>query len=175
VRVQTPSSQYWLPRHRTPQSPQFRRSASVFTQAPEHSVPVVHTQVPETSQVLSAGQEPQRPPQPLSPQSRPVQSGKHWQTPPAQNSLGAHPCPQEPQFDSSVLVSTHAPSHNVSEQTHVPEVSQLSPSGQVPQDPPHPSPPHSLPVQSGVQLPQLPGRLASQSSVQEMPKEPVVG
>jgi hypothetical protein len=174
--MHVPPTQYRSrPRHRVPHPPQLFGSVVVSAHAPLQSVPLVHTQLPPESHIRSLGHEPQEPPQPSSPQTRPVQSGAQRQTPPAQNSSEAQVTPQPPQLFGSLDVSMQVPPHTVPEQTQAPEALHVSPPEHVPQDPPHPSLPQVRPLQSGVQGPHGAGRVALQSSAQPIPKDPVVG
>lgn len=110
--------------------------------------------------VWLAPQVPQEPPQPSSPQALPAQLG-------VQHALALHTCPEAQQALPQVVWV----------QAQLPLV-QLWFAPQVPQEPPQPSSPQVLPLQLGEQGPQpvpLGGRVLAQSSLQLMPKEPVLG
>jgi hypothetical protein len=143
-----------------------------------HAWPQASTQLEQTPQphipsmqVAPAGQVPQLPPQPSSPHCLPVQAGvqetqvplvQTWgkgQTPHAlpQSSV-PHLRPVHPQVtqvpsrqDWSRL--QHEPPHccEAAQPAHCPWGLQYSPDEQLPQEPPHPSLPQTLPVQLAVQ------------------------
>jgi hypothetical protein len=73
--------------------------------------------------------------------------------PEAQTSVGVQGLSHPPQWSTSLSVLTQLCPHGVSPAVHphCPPASQVRSPGQVPQEPPQPSDPHSLPLQSGAQ------------------------
>jgi len=92
--------------------------------------------------VQSELQEPQLPPHPSSPHTRPAQLGVQVHVPPTQEPVGH--VPQLPPHPSS----PQARPTQSGVQVHVPPTHE--PVGHVPHVPPQPSVPHSIPTQDGV-------------------------
>jgi len=104
---------------------------------------VTGTQAPAL-QALPVPQEPQLPPQPLSPQTLPLQLGVQRQAP----ALQVLPAPQEPQLPPQPSSPQTLPLQ-AGLQRQAPAL-QVLPAPQEPQLPPQPSSPQTLPLQAGL-------------------------
>jgi hypothetical protein len=87
------------------------------------------------------------------------------QSPPTQLSPPPQARPHDPQWLSSLEVSTHEPPQSVvpPAQSQLPLPEQLRPAAQLPHEPPQPSSPQARPPQLGMQPPQAAGRSDDQS------------
>ncbi len=132
-----PSSPHWTPAGQLGvQHPTAVHDSPGAQHAPSQAT-ASHWHWPKGEQVALSPHTPQEPPQPSSPQVLPAQFGLQqasaWQTSPT---------------------AQHDPPQGKVSQVQVEPVgSHVSLSGQAPHEPPQPSSPQTLPVQSGVQQP----------------------